>query len=284
MTPTRHELRLRFALAVLLSATCVAANVSAVAQPSPGPRDTRSPRERALIDITGQWVAVVNEDWRWRMITPPVGDTASLPVNERARAAAAAWDLERDKADGALCKAFAGPGLIRQPTRVRIDWEDDDTLQLEFDAGRQVRRFEFAPQPTAERSLQGYSEAQWFRQTQSRGVFGARTPPEGGSLVVRTAQLAGGYLRPNGVPFSERATVKEFFSTFTLPGDAGAWLVVTTVVTDPEYLTTELVMSSQFKKETSRGAWNPRPCEIAPPLRGPAPTPENPFAAAASRP
>jgi hypothetical protein len=235
-----------------------------------------------LIDITGQWVAVVNEDWRWRMMTPPVGDTASLPVNQRARTAAAAWDLERDRAEGALCKAFAGPGLMRQPTRVRVDWEDDDTLKLEFDAGRQVRRFEFVPQPTAERSLQGYSEAQWFRQTQSRGVFGARTPPEGGSLVVRTAQLTGGYLRPNGVPFSERATVKEFFNTFTLPGDAGAWLVVTTVVADPEYLTTELVMSTQFKKETSRGAWDPQPCDIAPPLRGPAPTPENPFAAAVS--
>ena len=282
MKRARHERCSRCALAVLLSAACVAANVSAVAQPPPGPPDTRSPRERASIDITGQWAAVVNEDWRWRMITPPVGDTASLPVNERARAAAAAWDLERDKAEGALCKAFAGPGLMRQPTRIRIEWEDGDTLKLEFDAGRQVRRFEFLPQPTAERSLQGYSEAQWFRQTQSRGVFGARTPPEGGSLVVRTAQLTGGYLRPNGVPFSEGATVKEFFNTFTLPGDAGAWLVVTTVVSDPEYLTTELVMSSQFKKEASRGAWDPRPCDIAPPLRGPAPTPDNPFAAAAS--
>lgn len=272
------ELGLRCALVVSLSIATAAA-VTAVAQPAVPP-DTRSARERALIDITGQWVAVVNEDWRWRMVTPPVGDTASLPLNERARAFAAAWDLERDRADGALCKAFAGPGLMRQPTRIRIDWEDGDTLRLEFDAGRQLRRFEFASQPPAERSLQGYSDAQWFRQTQSRGVFGGRTPTEGGSLVVRTTQLAGGYLRPNGVPFSEHTTVKEFFNTFTLPGDAGSWLVVTTVVSDPDYLTAELVMSSQFKKEASRGGWNPRPCDIAPPLRGPAPTPDNPFAAA----
>jgi hypothetical protein len=171
---------------------------------------------------------------------------------------------------------------MRQPTRIRIEWADDDTLELEFDAGRQTRLFEFAAQPRAERSLQGYSEAQWFRQTQSRGVLGARTPPEGGSLVVRTSQLQGGYLRPNGVPFSERTTVKEFFNTFTLPGDAGDWLVVTMVVADPEYLTTELILSSQFKKEASRSAWNPRACDIAPPLRGPAPTADNPFAAAAS--
>ncbi len=278
MKLARHELGLRCVPAVWLAVATAAAPAPAVAEP-PGPPDTRSPRERALIDITGQWVSVVNEDWRWRMLTPPVGDTSSLPLNERGRAAAAMWDLERDRAEGALCKAFAGPGLMRQPTRIRIDWEDGDTLKLEFDAGRQVRRFEFAPQPPAERSLQGYSEAQWFRQAQSRGVLGGRTPSERGSLVVRTSQLAGGYLRPNGVPFSERATMKEFFNTFTLPGD-GSWLIVTTVVSDPEYLTTDLVMSSQFKKEASRGAWEPRPCDIAAPLRGPAPTPDNPFAAA----
>ena len=77
------------------------------------------------------------------------------------------------------------------------------------------------PRPPAERSLQGHSEAQWFRQIQSRGVFGQRTPPGGGSLLVTDdAAHAGGYLRPNGVPYSERATVKEFFNTFTLPGEA----------------------------------------------------------------
>src|SRR6185436_14949410 len=115
--------RLRCALGVLLSLASAALNASAHAQPRP---DTRSARERAPIDLSGQWVAVVDEDWRWRMVTPPVGDTSSLPVNERGRAAAAAWDLERDKAEGNLCKAFAGPGLMRQPTRIRIAWEDDD--------------------------------------------------------------------------------------------------------------------------------------------------------------
>jgi hypothetical protein len=222
------------ALAMLLALASVVTAVPTAAQPPPAPPDTRSPRERAPIDVTGQWVAIVTEDWRWRMVTPPVGDTESLPVNARARMAAAEWDLERDTAEGNLCRAFAGPGLMRQPTRIRIEWEDGDTLKLDFDAGRQVRRFEFAAQAAAEPSLQGHSEAQWFRQTQSRGVFGQRTPPEGGSLVVRTSHLTGGYLRPNGVPFSERTTVKEFFNTFTLPGDAGTWLVVTTVGTDPE--------------------------------------------------
>ena len=59
--------------------------------------------------------------------------------------------------------------------------------------------------------------------------------------------------------------MKEFFDAFTLP-DAGSWLVVTTVVNDPEYLTDEFIISSQFKKETDGSKWNPRPCEIPSPL------------------
>jgi hypothetical protein len=243
----------------------VAAQDVATAQP-PGAPDTRSARERALFDMTGQWVAVVTEDWRWRMVTPPVGDTASLPLNERGRAAAAQWSLERDRMDGNLCKAFGLPGLMRQPTRMRVRWEDDDTLELEFDAGRQVRKLEFGRSAAGEPSLQGHSEARWFRQVQSRGVFGARTPADGGSLVVRTTALSGGYLRANGVPYSAQAMVKEFFTTFTLPGDGGTWLVVTMIVDDPQYLTTELVVSSQFKKETSRAGWNLRACDISAPL------------------
>jgi hypothetical protein len=67
------------------------------------------------------------------------------------------------------------------------------------------------------------------------------------------------------VPYSERAVVKEFFDTFTLPED-GTWLIVTTVVNDPEYLTQELVLSSQFRRESDTSKWNPRPCDIVPPL------------------
>lgn len=263
----------RFAAAVLGVVWLAAAH----AQPPAAP-DTRSARDRAPIDLTGQWVAVVNEDWRWRMITPPVGDTASIPVNAEARTRAAAWDLERDRAEGNLCRAFGPPGLIRQPTRIRVSWEDDETLRLEFDAGRQTRLLHFGSvAPPAERTLQGHSVASWFRQPQTRGVFGGGIPPTGGALHVRTTNVTPGYLRRNGVPYSEQATIKEFFNTFTLPGDGGTWLVVTTVVADPVYLTTELVISTQFKKETSRAGWNPRPCAIEAPRVVRASEPPGPF-------
>jgi hypothetical protein len=232
----------------------------------PPPPDTRSARERAPIDLTGQWVAVVTEDWRWRMATPPVGDAASIPLNAQGLAATQAWDYERDRREGNFCRPYGPPGLIRQPTRLRVDWADADTLRLQFDAGNQTRLFHFKPQTPGERSLQGDSTAKWFRQVQSRGVAAPHTPAAGGSLQVRTTNMTAGYLRSNGVPYGERATVKEFFSTFTLPDGNGTWLVVTTVVNDPEYLTTDLLLSTQFKRETSRSKWNPRPCDIAPPL------------------
>ena len=45
----------------------------------------KSARQGALIDITGQWVSVVNEDWRWRMVTPAKGDVSSVPVSASGR-------------------------------------------------------------------------------------------------------------------------------------------------------------------------------------------------------
>jgi hypothetical protein len=248
-----------------LAAFALAAGALVLAQ---GPRaDVRTARDSALIDITGQWVSIITEDWRWRMVTPPKGDTSSVPLNAAGRKAADAWDLNADRARGALCKAFGPPGLIRQPGRVRIRWENADTLLLEFDAGLQVRRLRFGASSTAgARSLQGDSEARWFRQPQNRGIFAQGVPTPGGSLEVVTTNLQAGYLRPNGVPYSGRAVVKEFFDRFSL-GDDGTWLIVTTVVSDPTYLTQEFVLSSQFKKETDLSRWNPRPCEIpAPPV------------------
>jgi len=247
------------ALAGVLGAT--------VATPASGQQAPPAPttaRQSALLDLTGQWVSVVTEDWRWRMMTPPKGDTSSVPLNAAGRKVADAWDLAADRARGDLCKAFGPPSLIRQPTRLRIRWEDDNTLLLEFDAGTQARRLHFTPAPAAARSLQGQSQAKWFRQPQNRGIFGRGGRAAGGSLEVVTTNLRAGYLRPNGVPYSERTVVKDFFDSFTLPDD-GTWLIVTTVVNDPEYLTQEFVLSSQFKKESDVSKWSPRPCDIAPP-------------------
>jgi hypothetical protein len=237
-------------------------------------------RSAAPGDLTGQWVAVVSEDWRWRMVTPAVGDFASVPLNAEGRKVAQSWNLSADNTAGNQCRAFGAGAIMRMPTRIRISWQDDSTLKLDTDAGQQTRLFHFAsaapgpqlavlPAPTGERSWQGYSVAQWLRQPQTRGLgFGGRGPLPGGALRVVTKNLRGGYLRKNGVPYSDDAVVTEQFNRHDEP-NGDAWITVTTIVDDPKYLNQPFITSSSFKKETDTAKWNPRPCETAPPLEKP---------------
>src|SRR5881275_45911 len=102
-----------------------------------------SPRANAPIDLTGYWVSVVTEDWRWRMVTPPKKDYQSLPLNQAARAAADSWDLAKDEAAGLQCKPYGVGNIIRQPGRIHITWQDENTLKMEFDAGTQTRLVHF---------------------------------------------------------------------------------------------------------------------------------------------
>jgi hypothetical protein len=80
-----------------------------------------------------------------------------------------------------------------------------------------------------------------------------------GDLRVLTTRLRPGYLRKNGVPYSENATVEEFFDLFAEP-NGDTWLVVDTIVTDPTYLTQPYVNSVSFKKQRDMSGWDPTPC------------------------
>lgn len=248
----------------------------------PGPGRGGPPptaRAAAAFDMTGTWVAVVSEDWRWRMVTPPKNDVASVPVNAEGRKVAAAWDLDQDNASGNQCRAFGAGGIMRQPLRVQIAWQDDRTLKLESDTGQQTRLFKFAapaPGPPAvvsattaasERTWQGSSTAEWVKQAQSRGLgFGGRggAAASGGTLKVVTTQMKAGYLRKNGIPYSEDAVVTEYYNRHSGPGDL-EWFTVTTVVDDPKYLTQPFITSSSFRREADNSKWRPSPCQTAPP-------------------
>ena len=79
-----------------------------------------------------------------------------------------------------------------------------------------------------------------------------------------TTNLRPGYLRKNGVPYSERAVVTEYYDRFAMFGND--YLQVVTIVTDPTYLTTPFVVSNQFKRELDDSKWNPTPCATDAPL------------------
>lgn len=97
----------------------------------------------APVDLTGTWVSVVTEDWRWRMRVPPKGDYASLPLTDAAIKVADSWDPARDVAAGEQCRGYGAAAIMRVPGRVRIGWENDTTLKVETEAGTQTRLFAF---------------------------------------------------------------------------------------------------------------------------------------------
>jgi hypothetical protein len=203
------------------------------------------------------------------MWTPPRGDYTSVPISPEGRKVADAWDLEADNAAGLQCKAYGAAAIMRQPTRLRITWENETTLRIETDAGQQTRllRFGPVPAPSGERSWQGHSVAEWQKQQQSQGLgaFGrGRGGFAGGNLKVTTTHMRAGYLRKNGVPYSEDAVVTEYVNRHNGPGSI-EWLTVTTVVVDPRYLTGPFITTSSFKKEPDGSKFSPSPCQTPPP-------------------
>jgi len=231
-----------------------------------GQAPPQSAKDAAPVDLTGNWVSVVTEDWRWRMVTPLKGDSASIPVNDAARKIVDAWDPAKDEAAGLQCKSYGAPAIMRVPGRLRITWQDENTLKIETDAGTQTRVFHFAGSARADEpaSWQGYSAARWERTVFQDSVgFGLGLQPRAGmksrTLVVRTTNLREGYLRKNGVPYSARATVDEYYDRFKEP-NGDEWFTVTTVVTDPVYLAIPFVTTTDFKKESDGSRWNATPC------------------------
>jgi hypothetical protein len=213
-------------------------------------------KSNAPVDLTGYWVSIVSEDWRIRMITPQKGDYPGIPINAAARRIADAWDPAKDEAADAFCKGYAAPHIVREPGRFHITWENDNTLRIDIDSGTQTRLFHFGkPQPPGERTWQGYSVAQWEPVSPARR--GAKS--DHGSLKVVTTNLRAGYVRKNGVPFSEDALLEEFYDVIKDP-DGVPWLIVTTKFTDPTYLTQPFIFSTHFKKEPDGSKWNPTPC------------------------
>jgi hypothetical protein len=245
----------------LIISLTLSSDVTLIAQRGAGGRGApATARTAAPIDITGVWVSVVTEDWRWRMVTPPKGDYASVPLNAAATKVADAWDPATDTAAGEECRAFGAAGIMRRPGRIRISWADDNTMQIETEAGTQTRLFQFAASaPAGAPSWQGTSTAFWQPAGGGGNRRGGGAPPRGGSLRVVTTNMRPGYLRTNGVPYSANARLTEYINRTNEP-NGDSWLIVITLVEDPQYLTSRFVTSTHFKKVSDGSTWSPTPC------------------------
>jgi hypothetical protein len=259
-----------FAALALLSVASPA-RVSAQFGPPPPAAKPPNPRLIAPQDFTGYWVAVVTEDWRYRMITPDKGDYGGVPLTQEGHALAETWDPDKDISTGNQCRAYGAAAIMRVPTRLHITWQDDDTLRVDTDAGMQTRLFHF--NTTAPENLkpewQGYSVASWEGlppgsmmrlPTTLLGPGGAPRGASEGYLKVITTHMRPGYLRKNGAPYGANAVLEEYFDGFK-EANGDTWLVVTAIVNDPQYLYQPFITSDQFKKLPDARGWNPTPCE-----------------------
>lgn len=272
--------RLGIAAAFAFAALCLPANPQ-----SPAPA---TPQAASPVDITGYWVSLVTEDWRYRMLNAPKGDYYSIPLNEEGKRVADTWAPAKDIAEGKQCLSYGAPNIMRQPARLHITWAENSTLKVEIDAGKQTRLFLFAPGAApAQPSLQGTSVALWQTPQSIRAYTSkisaqdpntpgfrdasmASPPPPpdtrrlGGTLKVVTTHIQPGYLRNNGVPFSANAVLTEYYDLHKRGNDRGndEYLVQTQIVDDPKYLNAPWVVSSHYRREPDGSKWDPEPCQL----------------------
>jgi hypothetical protein len=223
-----------------------------------GGQDSATPDPQAIApaDLTGYWVSIVADEWAYRMLTPPKGNVDYLPLNPEGRRVANEWDPAKDEAAGEACRGYGAGGIMRLPARLHIAWQDSKTLKIDVDTGTQTRLLRFGQlEPAAEpRSWQGYSRADW----EFAGGRATPGPVPAGQLRVVTKGMRAGYLRKNGIPYSEDAVLTEYF--VVLRDEGAEYLAVTTFLEDPKYLAQPWVRTSQFKKEPNAAGWRPTPC------------------------
>jgi hypothetical protein len=215
----------------------------------------KTPKESAPVDLTGYWVSIVSEDWRFRMLTPPKGDHPDFLLTPAGTKLADSWDPAKDEAEKDHCKAYGAPNIMRVPGRFHITWADDRTLKIETDAGMQTRLVRFVPAiatavamspvPAGPPSRQGTSTAQWERK----------------ALRVQTSNLLPGYLQYNGVPFSANAAMVEYFDVINEPGGE-VWLIDDAIITDPANLVRSVKRSTHLRKQADDKGWDPQPCIV----------------------
>lgn len=189
----------------------------------------------AQINLSGDWASLFHEDQPERGPGPELGDYLGLPISDRARHYADAWDSGRLTIPEHQCRAHVAPYILRGPAAgVRISEEKDPTTQnviaikVFINTYAQTRTIwmDGRPHPSDGAGLtwQGFSTGRW----------------EGNQLVVTTTHIKQGWVRRNGLPLSPKAVSTE---RFILHGDR---MIHTGFLQDPVYLDEPLVKTEDF--------------------------------------
>jgi hypothetical protein len=188
----------------------------------------------AYVDFSGGWAQRFHEDLPERGAGPDIGDYVGLPINDAARLRAESWDAAKWTMIERQCEPHPADYAPRGPASMRISSTIDPISQdviswhttMMWMLPQRTIYMDGRPRPSpyAQHSWQGFSTGEW----------------EGDMLKVTTTHLKEGWLRRNGVPRSDRATLIEYFIRH------GEYLTLVTAVRDPVYLTEALVRTSNW--------------------------------------
>lgn len=203
----------------------------------------------AQLDLSGTWTPRFHEDQPERIPGPEIGDYLGLPINAQARQWADSWSASRVTLAEHQCQVHVSPYIYRGPGVIRV-WEERD--------------------PESQKLIAIHQYLQNYEQYRTIWMDGRPHPPDyarhtwmgfstgdfqGGMLHVFTTHIKQGWVRRNGLPESDRATLSEHFIRH------GDQLTHVSIVTDPVYLTEPLIKSQDFVlDEHFQGNWL-YPCE-----------------------
>lgn len=185
-------------------------------------------------DLAGTWAQRFHEDLPERGAGPEIGDYTGLPINDAARLRADSWDAGKWTVPERQCEPHPADYGPRGPANLRIVSTVDPISQdviawnvtVMWSLQQRTIYMDGRPHPSAnaQHSWQGFSTGEW----------------EGDMLKVTTTHLKEGWVRRNGLPRSDKATLTEYF----IRNDN--YLTLVTAVDDPVYLTEPLVRTSDW--------------------------------------
>jgi len=207
-------------------------------------------------DFVGEWQARYHEDQAERIPGPEIGDYLGLPITDAARLRADSWDASIATLPEWQCRPHPADYGTRGPADLRI-WKDVD--------------------PLTQRVIAYHTHVQWQAQERTIWMDGRLEPPadapytwqgfstgkwEGNTLTVVTTRLKEGYIRRNGVPRSDRATLVEHWIRH------GDFLTLVSIINDPVYLTEPFMRTTNWQLAPQQ-AIDPYPCEVAEEIQRP---------------
>jgi len=234
-----NALRIAFWLiwAALLVSPSAFSQTTGSFNPSPG------------LDLSGNWAPLIHEDQPERIPGPELVNYLGLPISEGARMFAESWDASRLTLPEHQCQVHVAPYIYRGPLNLRI-WEEKDPQSQRLIAIKQyISTYEQTrtiwmddrphPPPNAAHTWMGFSTGKW----------------EGNVLTVYTTHIKQGWVRRNGLPESDQATLVEHFIRY------GTYLTHASILTDPVYLTEPLIKTQDFALQPQEGQNWLYPCE-----------------------